>query len=526
MRLGPFRNLVPLAAALALVAVVPIGGCKDFLVEEPEDFFSPENFPSTEADLKIALGGIDNWYTGGTNQPYFIRGWPMISEVPSDQTVYTRPTDVSRYEQDTYTMNAANEWHWRVWRQMYGAIQQANLLIERIPQMGAVPQAVKDRYLGAAKFHRALNHFNAVRVWGSVPVMLAPVKDFAAAAGVTRAPIADVYAAIAADLEDAARLLPVRWPDSATPDDGRPARGAANAMLADAYMNMAGYQGVAGMAQSDKWAKAAAAAKAVIDGKAYSLVPNFADLWLIKNKNGPEHIFSIQFQGTIRNLFTSQSRPSGIGAESGINYWYTTADFMDTFLDADARKAPTFLTQVTVGTRTYYYDKTSTGGTGAQVGPFGDKRDRGPGFERFMPYYGKFYDANGTIANNNGRTDLNWPIYRYADVLLMFAEAENEANGPTAAAFDAINLVRARAKLPALSGLGKDELRAAVRQERSWELAFESKRLFDLKRWGLFYEVLKNDRVAKVGIKPTHIFLPIPQRELDLNPALGQNAGY
>src|SRR5437773_7551084 len=99
-----------------------------------------------------------------------------------------------------------------------------------------------------------------------------------------------------------------------------------------------------------------------------------------------------------------------------------------------------------------------------------------------MPYYGKFYDANGSIANNNGRTDLNWPIYRYADVLLMYAEAENEADGPTLAS-GAINQVRARARLPALAGLSQDEFRDSVHQERSWELAFESKRLFDLKRW-------------------------------------------
>jgi hypothetical protein len=508
-------HLVPLAAVLTLT----LAGCKDFLVEKPEDFFTPDNFPSTEADLKIALGGIDNWYTGGSNQAYFIRGWPMITEVPSDQTIAQSNTD-SRYEQDSFTLNPSNEWLWRVWRQIYGAIEQSNLLIERIPQM-SVPQDVKDRYLGAAKFHRALNHFNAVRVWGSVPLMTTAVRDFTTTAEVTRAPIPEIYAAIAADLEDAAKLLPIKWPDSATPDDGRPARGAANAMLADVYMNMSG-----DIVKQNKWADAARAAKAVIDSRAYSLVPNFADLWLIKNKNGPEHIYSIQFQGLVRNLFTSQSRPSGIGAESGINYWYTTADFMDTFSDLDARKQPTFLTQVTVGARTYYYDKQSTGGTGAPTNPFGDKKSRGAGFERYMPYYGKFYDANGSIANNNGRTDLNWPVYRYAEVLLFFAEAENEANGPTAAAYDAINQVRARAKLPPLSGLDQAQFRNAVRQERSWELAFESKRLFDVKRWGLFHSVLSLDRVAKIGVKAHHVFLPIPQREVDLNPGLGQNDGY
>ena len=500
--------MIPKTLLFAVVALT-LAGCRNWLVEEPQSFFTPDDFPTTEADLKIALGGIDDWYTGGQSQAYFHRGWPMLTEVPTDQTVAQSASD-SRYAQDSYTLNASNEWLWRVWRQIYGAINQANVLIARIPQMTQVSQDVKDRYLGAFKFHRAFNHFNAVRVWGSVPLMMRPTTEFATATQITRAPIAEIYDSIALDLEDAATLLPLRWPDAATPDDGRPSRGAANAMLADVYLNMSG-----ALVQENHWADAARAAKAVIDSKAYSLVLNFADLWLIKNKNGPEHIYSIQFGGLKRNLFTSQSRPSGIGVESGINYWYSTPDFMTTFSDSDARKKPTFLTQVTVGTTTYRYD--------TLPGFFGDKRPR---FPKPMPYYGKFYDANGSIANNNGRTDLNWPIYRYAEVLLLFAEAENEANGPTADAYSAINQVRARAKLPPLAGLSQDQFRDAVHQERSWELAFESKRLFDLKRWGTFYSVLSQDAVAKIGVQSFMVFLPIPQREIDLDPALGQNTGW
>jgi hypothetical protein len=283
-------------------------------------------------------------------------------------------------------------------------------------------------------------------------------------------------------------------------------------MLADVYANMSGV-----IINQNKWAEAAAAAKAVIDSKAYSLVPNFADLWLVKNKNGPEHVYSIQFQGLIRNLFTSQSRPSGIGVESGINYWCTTPEFMDTFSDADLRKPVTFLTQVTVGTTTYYYDTRGT------VKGFGDKSPR---FPRPLPYYGKFYDNGGqSIALNSGRSDLNWPVYRYAETLLLHAEAENEANGP-ANAYESINAVRARAGLPPLAGLTQEQFRDSVRQERSWELAFESKRLFDLKRWGLYDQVIGADGVSKTGWKPTNIWAAIPQHELDINKNWSQNPGY
>src|SRR5258708_31903421 len=324
--------------------------------------------------------------------------------------------------------------------------------------------------------------------------------------------MSDVYAAIVADLKDAVTLLPVKWPDSATPDDGRPTSGAAGTMLADVYANMSGV-----LVNQNHWADASAAAKAVIDSKAYSLVPLFSDLWLVKNKNGPEHVYSIQFEGLIRNLFTTQSRPSGIGTESGFNYWCSSAEFMDTFLSSDVRKATTFLTQVTVGTTTYFYDT-----RGAKKG-FGDKTPR---FPRPLPYYGKFYDDGGqSITVNSGRSNLNWPVYRYAETLLLYAEAENEANGP-ANAYAAINAVRARAGLPALAGLTQPQFRDAVRQERSWELAFESKRLFDLKRWGLYNQVIGADPVSLIGWKSTNIWAAIPQHEIDINPGIKQNPGY
>src|SRR5205809_2256445 len=119
--------------------------------------------------------------------------------------------------------------------------------------------------------------------------MLRPTADIARATQITRAPTAEIYDSIARDLADAATLLPLRWPGSSTPDDGRPTRGAAEAMLADVYLNMSG-----ALVGENHWAEAARAAKAVMDSGGYSLVPTFADLWLIRNKNGPEHIYSIQ----------------------------------------------------------------------------------------------------------------------------------------------------------------------------------------------------------------------------------------
>src|SRR2546423_3034178 len=280
------RTLPPRAAVLTLVI---LAGCSDWLVEQPQDFFPLNQFPQTEADLAVALGGIDNWYSGGSNQPYFIRGWPILTKVPSDQPITTQNSG-SRYEQDTYTLTASNEWLWRVWQQIYGAIGAANFLIQHIPGMTQVTQDAKNRYLGAAKFHRAFNYFNAVRVWGDVPLVMQPDTSLAAAESdarnTPRAPMPEVYDSIVKDLQDAAPLLPLRWPGSATPDDGRPTRGAARALLADVYLNMSG-----ALVQENHWADAARAAKAVIDSGGYSLLPHFAPLWVTKNKTGPQTIY-------------------------------------------------------------------------------------------------------------------------------------------------------------------------------------------------------------------------------------------
>ena len=204
MRLGILARLA------AVLATVILAACSDWLTEQPQDFFPLSQFPQTEADLAIALGGVDNWYTGGSNQPYFIRGWPILTEVPSDQTITTQ-TSGSRYEQDTYTLTASNEWLWRVWQQIYGAIGAANFLIQHIPGMTQVTQDAKNRYVGAAKFHRAFNYFNAVRVWGDVPLVMQPDTSLAAAESdarnTPRAPMLEVYDSIVQDLQDAAALL-------------------------------------------------------------------------------------------------------------------------------------------------------------------------------------------------------------------------------------------------------------------------------------------------------------------------------
>ncbi|MEX2403687.1 MAG: RagB/SusD family nutrient uptake outer membrane protein, partial [Balneolales bacterium] len=149
-------------------------------------------------------------------------------------------------------------------------------------------------------------------------------------------------------------------------------------------------------------------------------------------------------------------------------------------------------------------------------------------YGRGEPYLKKWTDiGRDNLAERGNNTDTQIPIYRYAEILLFIAEAENEANsGPTPEAYLAINEVRERAGIDPLSGLGQEQFREAVRKEREFELAFELKRFYDIKRWDIFMEVFTEYPNSQGNVQEHHVYYPIPQREIQLNPGLGPNEGY
>jgi len=194
---------------------------------------------------------------------------------------------------------------------------------------------------------------------------------------------------------------------------------------------------------ASKWAAAASYASMVIDGGRYELLADFDALWKVAYNNNKGSVAAIQYytSGTGVSVMAVQSRSGNVGGESGWNYWTTTEAFMNEFPDTDKCKAATFLTSI--GGKDY------------------------PAFSAGKPYIKKWVDAGrDNFKDNNSRTNLNVLVIRFADVLLIYAEAENEANGP-ANAYTAINRVRDRARLPALSGLTQAQFRNSVRKERT-----------------------------------------------------------
>ncbi|GAA4825101.1 RagB/SusD family nutrient uptake outer membrane protein [Algivirga pacifica] len=487
------KTIKYIVGAAVLALSMGVTSCSDFLEEEPQSLLAPENFPASADDADLILGGMMQLM-----DDYYQRDFFLSVAVTSDE-VDAKYTSGDRYDMDHFTYTASNQYFRDVWRDGYKVISSANTMIKDIPETTEWGK----QYLAAARFYRAMNYFHLVRMFGPIPLRTKPVEALEQASQVDKETEEGIYTQIVEDLTYAEQYLPVSWAGAI--DDGRPTMGAAKVLLSKVYITMAGYP----LKQTAYYTKAAEKAKEVINAGTYNLVNDFGDLFKVATENGPEHIWSIQYSdpkdgGT---MMTTQSRPSGGGIkEGGWYFWNTSVAFMDTFDDMDARKAVTFLAEI----------KQMVDGE-EQVITYIDWGGGDP--LKTKPCLGKYQDyGEGRSFNDEGkRTGLNFPVFRLAEAYLILAEASNEANGPSAEAYDAINRLRTRAGMPALSGLDQSGLRAAIQQEWSFELAHEAKRRFNLLRWERLDEVMSQDEHGKVGYQPSMKYLPIPQDETDLS---------
>ncbi|PCH70190.1 MAG: hypothetical protein COC06_05765 [Bacteroidales bacterium] len=483
---------------LYIFILVFFSSCDDFLEEEPKDFLTPKNV-KTEKDAEMMLLGTFSYY----NTPdLYERSFYLLAEISSDQTI-VKYTSGALYEIDSYSHHSLSAHVKAVWRGLYQTINSANFLINKVPDSN-FSDDLKDRYIASGKFLRALSYFHLVRLYGGVPLLTEAVENFNSKEGIKRSSEVEVYQQIISDLEYAERILPVEEWNAY----GKPTQGAAKTLLAKVYLTMAGYP----INDDSMWEKAASKSKEVLGMVRYGLIEDVNDLWLIAKKNSKEHIFCIQNNTSLssRSLMCVQSRPSGRSAdgkkitESGWAMWGSTIGFYNEFSNDDLRKSSSFCTEF----------------QGVSYVNFPTKQ----------PYIQKWIDdgrEGEDYFQRNKRTNTNFPIFRYAEVLLINAEAENEAFGPTKVAYDPINEVRNRAGLPDLdAGLSKDQFRIALKKERSFELAFECKRRFDLVRWGDFEEVMSKDKYAGTFFESTHVLYPIPEGDIILNSNLEQNLGY
>lgn len=483
--------------------------CENALQEKVFSFIAPENFYRSSIDAQIALNGVYD----GLQLPHIYDRWYLIGDMGSDDTFTGEfRGNLPRIQLDEFTVDPENVVVRDRFENSYIAINRANAVIARVPNI-QMNQAERENIVNQARFIRALLYFDLVQLFGPVPLKLEETTSLADV-GSPRVEVARIYnEAILPDLQ-AAENLPVTQPNQ-----GAATRGAAKALLARVHLALAGNN-----SGSPHWAMARDKAKEVMDLGVHGLLNSYSDVFQLQNQNSREHLFSAQFsslqgeQGpAITQIFFM---PRGVNAVPGTGFGVNepTFDIVNAFEPNDQRFRVAFLHEM----------RLVNGGTNHYAPTGNCAGSPSPCFPR--PYIGKFYEPAPPVGN------LNYPILRYSDVLLMYAEAANEAeNGPSLQAYSAINQVRRRAGLPDLPlGLGRDGFRESVRKERRVELCFEGIRRYDLVRWGILLPAMRAHFQRYYpnlagNVQEHEVLLPIPQREIDLNPALSiadQNPGY
>lgn len=487
-----------------LISAILIGlsACNDVLDVEPKTFSSGENYYETEGQILRAVNGA----YGRLQDLYRGDFWAM-TEMRSDNTNYhynegNRGAQ-QREEIDEFLITSDNNYIAGIWSLMYSGIQQSNVILNRIEGVEFADQAKKDQHIGEAKFLRALYYFHLVRLFGPVPLLVEEVEEPEDAFTDERASVDQVYEQIINDAEDAATNLPESYEGT---DVGRATKGAALTLLGEVYLTRKDYDAAISTLQQ-------------VTNLNYALVPDYADIYDPNNKNNLESVFEIQFNAGVEgenSNFIFQFGPYNAsedltgykGLLGGNNI--PTLDMITAYEEGDARKEASIAFYVNA--ENAQYDEA-----------IGDS----------IPFIKKYYHPP---FEQQGRTDENWPVYRYAHVLLMLAEALNE-KGQTQEAYQYINPVRQRAELaPLPAGLSQDAFRDAVYHEERVELAFENHRWFNLLRTDRAMEVMNQHgeeekqrlsrlSAASYNVQEYKLKYPIPQREVRLN-QFEQNPGW
>lgn len=465
------------------------------LDEDPSSLITSAQFYKTQSDAISAVSAIYSTLNTDANGDFVIygRNLNLLTGNGSDDQIFSPSntnTDVRALGTTTYV--ATNDRVKKNWQQHYFGISRANVAIDHIPAID-FDTTLRARLVREAKFIRGLLYFNIVRLWGDAPLILHdPTSTDVNAQKVKRTSKDSIYNQIISDLSDAT-LLPKTYTGA---DIGRATSGAAHAILAKVYLTRR------------DWTNAEAELNTIITGGyGYSLFDNFLDVFQQASKNGKEHVFSVQFGTNLGAKNSTNSLSTGnFGSFNPAVYpgdQPSDSSLYQLFAATDTRRDVTFFTQL------------YNAATGKYV-QFG------------APRFAKFIDFSISPLTNQSISGINYPVIRYADVLLMHAEVLNELSGPTTAAYAAINQVRARAKISDLTpGLNQADFRDSVFLERRKEFIQEGNRWFDLSRRGgtYLYDALKK-YPAKTGAALKDTLFPIPQSEIDINNELTQNPGW
>lgn len=467
-----------------LVAALPTS-CSDFLDLQPEFQVSEGSFYKSPKDFETAL--IGNY----ADLQIYNASLLYLGDLTTDnaEIQWTFPT-ASEVECDEVNLTAANGFLNTVWNTCFSTITGSNNVLSRIDGLD-FNESLKNQLKGESLFLRAYSYFYLVRIFGDLPIVEVAFRspNEIKAFDMSRKPVSKVYNLIVKDLTDAANLLEGVQGLSKS----RASTGAAKTLLGKVYLTLKQYD----LAESTL--------KEVIESNTYSLDPDYKRLFTNSNDELPESIFEIKYlSGNVGegNNFSTIFTPARFdmaifpGNMQGSGRILPTPDMASSYEPNDVRRAASIGDSVKLITGGYEKDT-----------------------------YGlKFVDFTTGIQGDGG---INFTAFRYADVLLMYAEVLNETNTEDPHIY--LNMVRDRAYLPPLSGLSKSDFQLAIEQERRVEFFLEGHRWFDLARTGRLQVVMNTyfqDNGLNFSVADHEWIMPIPLREIDIDPDLQQNPGY
>lgn len=496
-----------------MVAIVSLAGCKrDFLDRNPQGQYTQDTYPypggSGPYDTYL-FGAYSELRAFNVHSQAFITATSIRSD---DADKGSTPADggANALTMDNFPVLPDNGFANTLWLGYFSMVSKANIAIDQVRNNKDIvaTDEVKAQSEGEARFLRAYAYFMLVRLYGRVPIIDSVLTNAASQSNIPQSTAPQVYAFIEQDLQFAAVNTPLSWDAKFI---GRITRGAANGLLAKVYLT----QG--------KWAEAMNAANAVIMSGQYNLSTTYDKIFREEGENSKESVFEVQATANATIPTANGVQYAQIMGVRGSGIWdlgwgwNTPSTFLEAAYETgDPRKNRTIL-YTSTATQTY----TTIYGENLPVGLPNPR------------YNNKVYSnpaMRGSVAHRFGYW-MNIRILRYADVVLMYAEAANELNNTTEA-LEKLEWVRARARagngtiLPEVTTTDQAELRDAIRHERRIELAMEHERFFDIVRWGIATDALHAAGKTNFNANRDNL-LPIPQAQIDLSQGkLTQNPGY
>jgi len=497
---------------LVAISLLLACSCTKFLEEKPTNFLTPE---SDVSSVKVARAFADAGYQNlqgllaGQPSSYGGNTWNVLEFLTGKSGSDLGQTGFVTFQNLSYNSTSFYFDTW--WKQMYLGIGACNLAIQKIPDINASGLSDADKTNMLAEVHtlRALYYFFLVRMYGAVPKVTEVPTDIGGL-NIPRTPAKSIYDSIVIPDLLLAEQSTLGWNDNT----GRVSMSAIKSILADVYLT---YAGEAIKGGDQYYAESAKRSLDVITKGGYSLFPEYTDMIKPANKNTKEFIFQVQYAASVPS--TNPLTPLTIPNYSGISQYsdeygsvYPTDQFINSFPAGDKR----------VGERQFFYTKYKRKAPATDTVVFSHH------------YIYKWFDS--VAITNTIKSDLNYTIYRLADVYLMYAEASNRAeHGPNNDAISYVNAIRSRANLAPIGSLNQDAFEKEVWLQRYFELCFENKMWFDMVRTKKVHNDVTGNWDDFVGHKTTagytfaekQLLFPVPKQESDVNPnVLPNNPGF